>query len=227
MVSARRSFEGMLPIAAMTRLRETLANTDGTVRFELDFGRDSLGTDYLDVHAEASLTLTCQRTLEPFAWPVAVHTRLGLIRLERDEAGEDDGHEQCVANARGGEAGRATRRKAPRARQALPAEDRPQAVAQRPGRQQRGECCERAGQQGPTADVHDPIPVETGTDGDDSSVFGREVGRRRVCPAAIEDRATGEDDACHGGTIRRGVDRCPAETGPGRPLSVGAGPPQS
>ena len=87
MVSARRSFEGMLPIAAMTRLCETLANTDGTVRYELNFGRDSLGADYLDVHAEASLTLTCQRTLEPFAWPVAVHTRLGLIRLERDEAG--------------------------------------------------------------------------------------------------------------------------------------------
>ncbi|HEY1589564.1 MAG TPA: YceD family protein [Rhodanobacter sp.] len=87
MVSARRSFEGTLPIAAMSRLCEALASTDGTARFELDFGRDSMGTDYLDVRAQASLKLVCQRTLEPFVLPVAVNTRLGLIRQERDEAG--------------------------------------------------------------------------------------------------------------------------------------------
>ena len=87
MVSARRSFEGALPVAAMSRLCELLASSDGTVRFALDFGRDEMGTDYVDVRAEASLTLTCQRTLEPFVLPVAVHTRLGLIRQERDEAG--------------------------------------------------------------------------------------------------------------------------------------------
>ena len=87
MVSARRSFQGALPVAAMTRLCELLASTDGNVHFALDFGRDELGTDYLDVRAEASLTLTCQRTLEPFVLPVAVHARLGLIRQERDEAG--------------------------------------------------------------------------------------------------------------------------------------------
>ncbi|OOG63302.1 DNA-binding protein [Rhodanobacter sp. B04] len=87
MVSARRSFEGTLPIATMSRLCDALAGTDGVVRFELDFGRDSLGTDYLDVRAQASLTLVCQRTLEPFVLPVVVSTRLGLIKLERDEAG--------------------------------------------------------------------------------------------------------------------------------------------
>ncbi|HEY0197702.1 MAG TPA: YceD family protein [Rhodanobacter sp.] len=87
MVSARRSFEGTLPIAVMSRLCGALASPDGTVKFELDFGRDSLGTDYVDVRAQASLTLICQRTLEPFVLPVAVDTRLGLIRAERDEAG--------------------------------------------------------------------------------------------------------------------------------------------
>lgn len=87
MVSARRSFEGTLPIAAMSRLCEALASTDGTAQFELDFGRDNLGTDYLDVRAQASLSLVCQRTLEPFVLPVVVNTRLGLIRQERDEAG--------------------------------------------------------------------------------------------------------------------------------------------
>ena len=87
MVSARRSFEGTLAIAAMSRLCEALADTGGVAQFELDFGRDSLGTDYLDVRAQASLTLVCQRTLEPFVLPVVVNTRLGLIKLERDEAG--------------------------------------------------------------------------------------------------------------------------------------------
>jgi uncharacterized protein len=87
MVSARRSFEGTLPIAAMKRLCEALASPDGTVSFELDFGRDQLGTDYVDVRAQTSLTLTCQRTLEPFQLPLSLETRLGLIRAERDEAG--------------------------------------------------------------------------------------------------------------------------------------------
>jgi uncharacterized protein len=87
MVSARRSFEGTLPIATMPRLCEMLAGPDGLLQFELDFGRDELGISYVDVRARASLTLVCQRTLEPFVLPVAVDTRLGLIRQERDEAG--------------------------------------------------------------------------------------------------------------------------------------------
>lgn len=87
MVSARRSFEGTLPIATMSRLCEALAGSDGVVKFELDFGRDNLGISYVDVRAQADLLLTCQRTLEPFVLPVSVETRLGLIKAERDEAG--------------------------------------------------------------------------------------------------------------------------------------------
>ncbi|MCW8808752.1 MAG: YceD family protein [Rhodanobacter sp.] len=87
MVSARRSFEGTLPVAAMSRLCEMLASADGSVRFGLDFGRDELGISYVDVRAEASLSLICQRSLESFLLPVAVSARLGLIRLESEEAG--------------------------------------------------------------------------------------------------------------------------------------------
>ncbi len=87
MVTARRSFEGTLPIASMPRLCEVLAGTEGSVQFELDFGRDALGISYVDVHAQASLALVCQRTLEPFVMPIAVTARLGLIKHERDEAG--------------------------------------------------------------------------------------------------------------------------------------------
>jgi uncharacterized protein len=87
MVAARRSFEGTLAIASLRRLCEALADSDGEVTFVLEFGRDSLDTSYVDVRASAPLTLTCQRSLEPFVLPVAVQTRLGLIRDERDEAG--------------------------------------------------------------------------------------------------------------------------------------------
>lgn len=71
----------------MSRLCEALADTDGSVHFELDFGRDELGISYVDVRATGSLSVTCQRTLEPFDLPVTVDTRLGLIRQEREEAG--------------------------------------------------------------------------------------------------------------------------------------------
>jgi len=96
MISARRSFEGTLPIADLPRLRGLLAEPEGLVRFELEFGRDDLGTDYIDVKAQAPLTLTCQRTLEPFVLPVTVATRLGLIRHERDEAGLPPSYEPLL-----------------------------------------------------------------------------------------------------------------------------------
>ncbi|MEW9624831.1 YceD family protein [Rhodanobacter geophilus] len=96
MVSARRSFEGSMPVAALERLCGALAGSGGEVDFRLDFGRDELGTDYVDVHAQAPLTLTCQRTLEPFVLPVTVDSRLGLIRRERDEAGLPPGCEPLL-----------------------------------------------------------------------------------------------------------------------------------
>jgi uncharacterized protein len=96
MVSARRSFEGSMPVARLARLCGALASDEGEVGFRLDFGRDELGTDYVDVHAQASLTMICQRTLEPFVLPVTVDSRLGLIRRERDEAGLPPGCEPLL-----------------------------------------------------------------------------------------------------------------------------------
>lgn len=86
MVTARRSFQGSLPIAAMSRLCEMLADDAGTATYTLDFGRDEFGTAYVDVKVHAPLWLVCQRTLEPFVWPVSIDTRLGLIKSEREES---------------------------------------------------------------------------------------------------------------------------------------------
>jgi uncharacterized protein len=96
MVSARRSFEGSLPVAAMTRLCEALASNEGTATYALDFGRDSFDTAFLDVRVQVSLSLVCQRTLEPFTLPLAVDARLGLIRRESEEAGLPPGSEPLL-----------------------------------------------------------------------------------------------------------------------------------
>ena len=96
MVSARRSFAGALPVAAMSRLCGMLAGNEGAAQYALDFGRDEFGTAYLQVHVEAPLTLTCQRTLEPIVMPLAVDSRLGLIRSEREEAALPPGCEPLL-----------------------------------------------------------------------------------------------------------------------------------
>jgi uncharacterized protein len=96
MVAARRSFQGVLPLARMQRLGELLADAQGEAEYTLDFGRDELGTAYMDVHVRAPLTLTCQRTLKPFDLPVALDTRLGLIDDDSDEDALPPGCEPLV-----------------------------------------------------------------------------------------------------------------------------------
>ncbi|MGA9333388.1 MAG: YceD family protein [Rudaea sp.] len=86
MVQGRCAFRGSLPLAAMSRLCDSLAATSGDVVFDLEFGKDELGVAQVRVRADASLPLICQRTMETFAFPVHVDTRLGLISREEDEA---------------------------------------------------------------------------------------------------------------------------------------------
>ena len=96
MVQAQRSFQGSLPLASLPRLRGILAAADGAVGYELEFGKDDLGVAHLRLRADATLPLTCQRTLEVFALPVHVDTRLGLIAREEDEAALPAGYEPLL-----------------------------------------------------------------------------------------------------------------------------------
>jgi uncharacterized protein len=86
MVSARRSFSGSTSLAAFQRLSSLLTDSEGEVRYSLAFDRDAFGRAVVDVTAQASLPLQCQRTLERFLWPVSVSQRLGLITDEAQEA---------------------------------------------------------------------------------------------------------------------------------------------
>lgn len=96
MVAAQRTFQGSLPVASLARLAEAVAEPTGTVEYDVEFGRDDLGVAFIALRARTELQLTCQRTLETFALPVAIDTRLGLIVREEEEAGLPPGYEPLL-----------------------------------------------------------------------------------------------------------------------------------
>ena len=96
MVAARRHFEGRLPLVAMARLRDLLADTGGEVRFSLEFGQDALQVSFAELRLEAGLPLVCQRSLQRFLQPVELVQRYGLIRDEADEAALPLGYEALL-----------------------------------------------------------------------------------------------------------------------------------
>lgn len=101
MVAARRGFEGRLPLASMDRLRGSLVDGEGEVRFSLDFDRDPLNVPYVELRIDAELPLECQRSLQRFLLPVALVQRLGLISDEADEAALPEGYEPLLVPADG------------------------------------------------------------------------------------------------------------------------------
>jgi uncharacterized protein len=96
MVAARRSFEGVVPLASMARLRDSLADTEGIARVEVGFDRDSLQVPYVELRIEAELPLVCQRSLQRFLYPVRVVQRLGLITDEAGDAALPEGYEALL-----------------------------------------------------------------------------------------------------------------------------------
>lgn len=99
MVAARREFEGRLPLSSMGRLRGSLVDDEGEVRFSIAFDRDSLQLPYAELRIAAELPLECQRSLQRFLFPVSLVQRLGLIRDEADEAALPEGYEPLLVPA--------------------------------------------------------------------------------------------------------------------------------
>lgn len=96
MVAARRSFEGRIALASLTRLADQLFDTEGEVRYSLEFDRDDLTVPYVELRIDTALPLQCQRSLQRFELPVQIVQRLGLIRDEADEAGLLEGYEPLL-----------------------------------------------------------------------------------------------------------------------------------
>jgi uncharacterized protein len=96
MVATRRSFEGRLPLSSMTRLQGLLVDTEGDVRYAIEFDHDALRVPYIALRIEAGLPLVCQRSLQRFVLPVSVEQRLGLVRSEDEESALPPGYEALL-----------------------------------------------------------------------------------------------------------------------------------
>ena len=101
MVAARREFEGRIPLASMIRLRGSLLEPDGDVRYTLAFDTDALQVPFAELRIEAELPLECQSSLRRFLLPVQLVQRLGLIRDEADEAALPPDYEALLVPADG------------------------------------------------------------------------------------------------------------------------------
>lgn len=96
MVAARRGVQGRLPLSALTRLRDSLVDTEGEVTFSIEFDQDALKVPYAELKIDAALPLECQRSLQRFLLPVHIEQRLGLIRSEAEEAALPPGYEPLL-----------------------------------------------------------------------------------------------------------------------------------
>ena len=101
MVAARRAFEGVLPLSAMPRLRDSLVDAEGGVDVAIEFDQDMLRVPYIELRIEAQLPLECQRSLQRFLHPVRIVQRLGLIRDEADEEALPEGYEALLVGEDG------------------------------------------------------------------------------------------------------------------------------
>lgn len=102
MVSAKRRFEGRLPLSGMPRLGEGLVDAEGDCRYVMEFGRDAvLDLPFVELHIEAELPLQCQRTLERFLHPVSLSQRLGLLTDEAQESALPEDMEPFLLDASG------------------------------------------------------------------------------------------------------------------------------
>ncbi len=96
MVATRCSFEGRLPLSSMTRLLGLLVDTEGDVRYAIEFDSDALRVPFIGLRIEAELPLICQRSLQRFVLPVTLEQRLGLVRSEDEESALPPGYEALL-----------------------------------------------------------------------------------------------------------------------------------
>lgn len=101
MVSGRRCFTGELALDTLSRLRDSLASTDGTVTCSIEFDTDEFDQPFVEVRAQSELPLICQRTLDVYRQPVSISLRLGLIRREEQESALPPGYEPLLVPADG------------------------------------------------------------------------------------------------------------------------------
>lgn len=92
-----REYQGGLSLHGMTRLAESLQDTDvPELRVELKLGRDAGGVRCLEGTLQGILHLTCQRCLGRMDFPVATRFRLALVHSEAEAERLGEGYEPLL-----------------------------------------------------------------------------------------------------------------------------------
>jgi uncharacterized protein len=74
-----RRLEGSMPVAALERLADELADKDGALAWQVRGERDGEGKSWLWLSVQGSLNLHCQRCLGAVAQPLDIRSRLLLV----------------------------------------------------------------------------------------------------------------------------------------------------
>lgn len=92
-----REYRGDLSIVGMTRLAESLQDTDvPELQVRLSLGRDAGGVRCLEGSLQGVLHLTCQRCLGRMEFPVASTFRLALVHSEAEAERLAEGYEPLL-----------------------------------------------------------------------------------------------------------------------------------
>jgi DUF177 domain-containing protein len=74
-----------VPLAELSGLRSLRAGVAGTVQGRAQFGREE-GMPVADLRFSGTVTLQCQRCLQPLEWPLAAESCIALIASESQTA---------------------------------------------------------------------------------------------------------------------------------------------
>ena len=85
----------------LPRVADLLADGPASIEWRIEGGADASGRPSLAVELTGAVTLTCQRCLAPFEWPIEQRTDVLLARDEREVAALDAANEAEVVLAEG------------------------------------------------------------------------------------------------------------------------------
>ncbi|MCX7061425.1 MAG: DUF177 domain-containing protein [Nevskia sp.] len=80
------SYQGALPITRLERLRAVTVDPAGDLQVELQLRRDKTRVPKLEGRVRGALSVTCQRCLRPFQWPLDTAIDLRLVFNEEEES---------------------------------------------------------------------------------------------------------------------------------------------
>jgi len=93
---SRRAFAGRLDLATMARLAPNLADPAGEVEVELEFGVDRERVRYAQGRIATSLSLICQRCMQPMTVAVAREVKLAFVSGEGEMNRLDPSYEPVL-----------------------------------------------------------------------------------------------------------------------------------